>query len=141
MTNFTSSLLRQRVEVLHAEAVCGRPCTRALHIDDLVNGLGNIGQRTFAGGLDHQGVAFSQQSVHQRQELARLQHRLAAGELNQLARRQRLDLRDDLVLRKRLAAGRTCTRSRTRRSADCSPPSRTKMHGSPANDDSPWTDL
>ena len=65
----------------------------------LCTAFGNILERALAAGLDHQLVALSQQPLHQRNQLALLQQRLAAGELDEPDGSELFDLGDDLVFR------------------------------------------
>ena len=92
-------------EVFEAEGVGCAACAGTFDVDDLVDGFGDIGQRAFAAGLDHQREVLRQQAVHQRQEFFGLQHGLAAGELDEGAGGEGFDLLLDFVEGEGLAAG------------------------------------
>src|SRR6266849_5989160 len=66
--------------------------SRALHVNDLVHRLRHVLQRTLTAGLNQQSVSASQETLHHGDEFALLQHRLAAGKLNEPGRRQPRDL-------------------------------------------------
>ena len=92
-------------EVFEAEGVGGGACSRAFDVDDLVDGGGDFGEGTFAGGLDHEGVAGGEEAMHEGEEFAGLEHGFAAGELDEVAGGESFDLGDDLVFGEGLAAG------------------------------------
>ena len=79
-------VLREGGEVLQAEAVGGRAGSRALDVDDLVDGFGDEVEGALAGGLDHEGVAAGEELVHEREEFAGLEHGFAAGKLDRACR-------------------------------------------------------
>ena len=85
------------VEVFEAEAVGRRTGTRTLDVDDLVHGFRNIGQGALARGFDHELEAAVEEGLHEGEEFAGLQHGFAAGELDQAAGRESVDLREDFV--------------------------------------------
>ena len=68
--------------------------------------LGNRGERALAGGFDHELVAGIEQPLHEGEEFAGLQHRFAAGELDQLAGLQGFYLGDNLFVGEWLPAGK-----------------------------------
>ncbi len=93
------------VEIFEAEAVGGCASARAFNVDDLVHGFGDVSEGALAGGLDHEIEAAIEESLHQRNKFAGLQHGFAAGELHQTARRESFDPGEDFFGRERLAAG------------------------------------
>ena len=92
-------------EVFEAEGVGGGACSGAFDVDDFVDGLGDVGEGTFAGGLDHEGVAAGEEGVHKGEEFFGLEHGFAAGELDEGAGGECFDFGDDLVGGVGLAAG------------------------------------
>jgi hypothetical protein len=94
------------LEVVEAEGVGCAACSRTLDIDDLVNGFRDVGQGTFAGGLDHESEVLGEEAIHQGEEFFSLQHRLAAGELDESARGEGFDLLLDFVEGEGLATGK-----------------------------------
>lgn len=93
------------VEVLEAEAVSGGSGAGALYVDDLVDGAGDFCEGPLAAGFDHEGVVHGEEAVHEGEEIAGLEHGLAAGELDEAAGLEGLDVGDDLVVGEGLAAG------------------------------------
>lgn len=90
-------VLREGHKVLKAKSVGRSPRTRTFDVDNLVDSVGDIAQRSLTACLDHQCVILSKQAVHQRKKLFGLQHGLAAGELNQRARSESFDLLLDFI--------------------------------------------
>jgi len=92
-------------EVFDTEGIGGGGGTGTFHVDDLVDGAGHGCERLFAAGFDHEGVVLREETVHEREEFAGLQHRLAAGELDEAAGGEGFDLREDFVGSEGFAAG------------------------------------
>ena len=130
----------ERREILHPEfAALAR--AGALHVDDLVDFFRHVFERTFAAGFNQHGVTARKQFAHQSYDFLFLQQRFATRDLHQPA-----------------IGRQACTSASTSSCVRLNPPLnvyslshqvqrklhpavRTKMHGSPANEDSPWSDL
>ena len=93
------------VEVFHAEGAEGGAGAGAFDVDDLVDGFGDVGQGALAGGLDHEGEVAIEKGLHEGEEVAGLEHGLAAGELDQGAGAEGLDVGEDLVVGEGFATG------------------------------------
>ena len=68
-----------------------------------MHGLRDVAEWTLTGGFDHELKAAVEQGLHERNELAGLQHGFSSGELNQAAGSERVDLSENLVGAERLA--------------------------------------
>ena len=84
-TNLTSSCGVERFKIFEMECVRLRRECRAFHIDDFDDLTWNTLQRTFATGFQQNIVSRLEQSLHQGNDFALLQHWLAAGDLDQSA--------------------------------------------------------
>ena len=95
----------QRVKVFEAKGVSSAAGTRALDVDDLVNSRWHPVEWSLAGRFQHQGETAPEQPFHEGQQLLRLEHGFAAGELYEFAGGQGLDAGYDFILGVWFAAG------------------------------------
>ena len=135
MTNFTSSLRPQAIEVrpvvLRRLAAAG-----TLDVDDPDDLGGHVVDAAMPAGLEHHRVPVVEQPLHQRIDV-RLQQRLAAGDLDERAAVSARTCGDHLVddiLRPSWKAYGVSHHEQRRSQAV----SRTNTHGRPAWVDSPW---